>query len=195
MCEEEGTMWKKSTAWLLILPLMSMLLSPGCATLTRRSTQRIPVTSSPAGATVFVNGVKQGVAPVDLRLARKDKGQVIRIEYPGYNPLEVRMRRSFSTVHAMANGLMGALSGYLIAGLIYMTHDETANGGTLVLTWVPASIGAFFLTDLSTSAGYTLRPYDLIVTLSKADGPPRVDTMLVDAEDFKNVRWIRVHKD
>jgi len=180
---------------LLALVLMASLLAPNCATLTRRSTQRIPVTSSPAGATVFVNGVEQGVTPMDLRLARKDKGQVIRIECPGYNPLEVRMRRSYSTVHAMANGLMGALSGYVIAASIFMAHDETANGGTLLLTWIPASIGAFFLIDLSTSAGYTLRPYDLIVTLSKADGPPRVDTMLVDAEDFQNIKWIRVRRD
>jgi hypothetical protein len=176
-------MSRKNTAWLLILPLVSVLLSPGCATLTRRSTQRIPVTSSPTGATVSVNGVEQGVTPMDLRLARKDKGQVIRIEYPGYNPLEVRIRCSFSTVHAMANGLMGSLAGYRIA-----------NGGTLLLAWIPASIGAFFLIDLSTSAGYTLRPYDLIVTLSEADGPPRVDTMLLDADDFKNVKWIRVRR-
>jgi len=186
-------MWRKNTAWLLILPLASVLLSPGCATLTRRSKQRIPVTSSPAGATVFVNGIEKGVTPLELRLARK-KGQVIRIECPGYNPLEVRMRRSFSTAHAMANGLLGALSGYIIAAVSFYQDDEV-NGGTLLLASIPASIGALFLIDLATSRGYTLRPYDLIVTLSKADGPPRVDTMLVDADDFRNVKWIRVCRD
>jgi hypothetical protein len=185
-------MWRKNTAWLLILPLMSVLLSPGCATLTRRSTQRIPVTSSPAGATVIVNGVQQGVTPLNLRLARKDKGQVIRIECPGYNPLEVRMRRSFSSVHAMGDGLVGGVIGLVIGWRI--DYAREGNGATILLT-IPAAIGAFFLADLTTSAGYTLMPYDLIVTLSKANGTPRVDTMLVDAEDFQNIKWIRVRKD
>jgi len=187
-------MWRKNTAWLLILPLMSVLLSPGCGTLVLKRTQRIPVTSTPVGATVIVNGIEKGVTPLELRLARKDKGQVIRIECPGYNPLEVRMRRLFSTAHAMANGLMGALSGYVIAALSFYNNDE-ANGGMLLLTWIPVSICAPFLIDLATSSGYTLRPHDLVVTLSKADGPPRVDTMLIDAEEFQNIKWIRVHRD
>jgi len=32
------------------------------------------------------------------------------------------------------------------------------------------------------------------VTLTKADGPPRVETILVNAEDFQNIKWIRVHR-
>jgi len=33
------------------------------------------------------------------------------------------------------------------------------------------------------------------VTLTRADGPPRVDTMNIDADDFRNVKWIRVRRD
>jgi hypothetical protein len=130
---------------------------------------------------------------LDLRLARKDKNQVIRIEYPGYNPLEIRMRRSYSTPHALFNGLLGGIYGLLIAWKIDF-HDETASGATLLLT-IPATIGAFFLVDMATGAGYNLNPSDLIVTLSKAEGPPRVDTVLIDAEDFQNIKWIRVRRD
>ena len=55
--------------------------------------------------------------------------------------------------------------------------------------------GLFALTDFGGGKGYTQTPKNLTVTLTKADGPPRVDTMLVDADDLKNVKWIRVRKD
>jgi len=183
----------RANRFLFILFLTSILLAPNCATLTRRSTQTIPVTSSPAGATVTVNGAQQGVTPLDLRLARKDKNQVIRIEYPGYNPLEIRMRRSYSTPHALVNGVLGGITGLWIAFMIDV-RDETASGTTLLWT-IPAAIGAFFLADVISHAGYNLNPSDLIVTLSKAEGPPRVDTVLIDAEDFQNIKWIRVRRD
>src|SRR5665647_836286 len=83
MCEEEGTMRRKNTARLLILPLMSLLLVPGRATLTHKTTQRIPVTSSPAGATVSVNGVLYGATPYELGLARKERDRSSGLN-PGY---------------------------------------------------------------------------------------------------------------
>ena len=188
-------MWTKNTVWLLILPLMSVLLSPGCATLTRKSTQRIPVTSSPVGAAVLVNGVQQGVTPLNLRLARKDQGQVIRIESPEYNPVEIRVRRRFSGIHVLSDVLLGTVLGGGIALSRAMKYDETLEFGKQLLLWVPAGIATFLIADAATSAGYTFKPADLIVTLSKADGTPRVDTMLVDAEDFQNIKWIRIHID
>ena len=64
-------MKQKTTNVLLLIPLASLLLNPSCATITRRTEQRIPVTSAPAGATVSVNGVKRGVTPLELRLSRE----------------------------------------------------------------------------------------------------------------------------
>jgi hypothetical protein len=55
--------------------------------------QRIPVTSAPAGATIALNGAALGVTPVEIRLDRKQKNQVIRIELPGYNPVEIRVKK------------------------------------------------------------------------------------------------------
>jgi hypothetical protein len=40
-----------------------------------------------------------------------------------------------------------------------------------------------------------LKPAELIVTLKKADGSPRVETMLIDADDLQNIKWIRIHRD
>jgi hypothetical protein len=147
------------------------------------------------GATVTVDGVRQGVTPCELKLPRKQKVRVIRIESPGYDPMEIRMRRGVSTLHAFSNVLLGSLVGYITAVAIYLNNDETADGGALLLTCIPAGIGALFLFDFATGAAYSYKPTDLIVTLSKSDGPPRVDTMFVDADELRNVRWIRVRKD
>ncbi|MGZ5439786.1 MAG: PEGA domain-containing protein [Candidatus Aminicenantales bacterium] len=106
-------MWRKNTARLLILPLMSVLLVPGCATLTRKSAQRIPVTSVPVGATVIVNGVEQGVTPLVIWPDRKWKDQVIRIESPGYNSAEIKLKRSLSEGPIFGNFFIGAMSGVL----------------------------------------------------------------------------------
>ena len=75
---------KSTDRVLLFMIFASVLLSPGCAMLTRNSEQRIPVTSSPVGAAVIVNGIWQGVTPLVIKRLRWEKGHVIRIESPGY---------------------------------------------------------------------------------------------------------------
>lgn len=187
-------MRRKHAVLLLVLPLASVLLSPGCATVTRTGEQRIPVTSAPAGATVFVNGQRQGVTPLSLWLARKKKNQVIRIECPGYNPIEIRPKRRPSGAPFLGNLLLGLIPAIVPAGLHSLAHD--GEGGMLIWTLYAAAFGALFTAvDSGSGAINDFEPKELTVTLTKADGPPRVDTMLVDAEDLKDVKWIRVHKD
>jgi len=185
---------QKANCIFLLLTLTSVLLTPNCATLTQKSTQRIPVTSAPAGATVSVNGVRKGVTPLKIRLARKEKGQVIRIESPGYNPMEIRIRRTVASL-LIGDVLLGGAAGFMIGWSIFEADDETGDYGTVIWTTIAATICSFFFIDMAIGAGFELNPSDLNVTLTKADGPPRVDTMLVDADDFRNVKWIRVRRD
>ena len=185
----------------LLLTLTSALLAPNCATLTRRSAQRIPVTSSPIGAAVIVNGVEQGVTPIEIKLARKQKGQVIRIESPGYNPFEIRPQRKLSGETILGSILLGLVPG-MVPALVWLgsshTKTDPAEENTILSTYFKSAAvlgGLFALTDFGGGKGYTQTPKNLTVRLTKADGTPRVDTMLVDADDFKNVKWIRVHRD
>jgi len=180
------------------LILSSILLTPDCATITRRSKQRIPVTSDPVGATVIVNGVQQGVTPLEIRLARKEKGQVIRIESPGYNPFEIRPKRKMSAGPIAGNFLIGLIPGAVPAIAYNLEHDDEEGDGTrTMLIWVlaAAACGAAFTAIDSGGSGYELNPKDLTVTLSKADGTLRVDTMFLNPDEFRNVKWIRVHRD
>ncbi len=181
-----------------LLILFSLLLAPDCATLTRRSKQRIPVTSDPVGATVIVNGVPQGVTPLEIRLARKEKGQVIRIESPGYNPIEIRPKRKRSGGPIAGNLLIGVIPGAVPAMAYHLKHDDEEGDDTrTMLIWAlaAAACGAALTAIDSGGNGYELNPRDLTVTLSKADGTLRVDTMVLDHDEFRNVKWIRVHRD
>lgn len=180
------------------LILSSILLTPDRATITRRSKQRIPVTPDLVGATVIVNGIQQGVTPLEIRLARKKKGQVTRIESPGYNPIEIRLKRKMSAGPIAGNVLIGLIPGVVPAFAYNMEHDDELNAGTMtILIWVltAAACGAVFTAIDSGGSGYELNPKDLTVMLSKAAGTLRVDTMFLNPDEFRNVKWIRVHRD
>lgn len=183
---------------LAFLILSSVLLAADCATITRRSKQRIPVTSHPVGATVMVNGVQQGVTPLVLRLPRKEKGQVIRIESPGYNPVEIRPKRKMSGGPMAGNFALGLMPGAVLAMGYGMEHDEDENADMMsMLIWMlsAAAFGGLFTAVDSGGKGYELEPRELTVTLTKAEGSPRVETILIEADDFQAIKWIRVRRD
>lgn len=185
----------KINRFLLVLVLISVLLSPNCATLIRRSTQRIPVTSNPVGAKVSVNGIQQGMTPMELKLARKEKKQVIRIECPGYNPVEIRAKREMSSGPILANGLLGVALAIPLAFSEYMRNDEKYNSpwGLWALYSAPIAV-ALTIGDRVSGAGYSFSPRELNVDLTKIDGTPRLETILIDADELQNVKWIRIHR-
>ena len=193
---KESFMKQKATNVLLMLTLASVLLTTSCATLTRSRAQRIPVTSSPVGATVIVNGAYQGVTPLELRLARKQKGQVIRIESPGYIPVEIRPERKLSKGILFGNFLLGLIAGF---GPAWGLSDRLdLNDPEGIIVWVlcaAACGGGATAKDIGNGKAYALSPRDLTVTLKKAEGTPLVDTILIDADGLRSVKWIRVHRD
>ena len=178
----------------LVLTLTSILLFSNCATLFRTRTQPIPVTSSLGFSTVSVNGKPQGATPVEIRLARRKRGQVIRIESPGYNPVEIQVGRDASAPNFLADALLGAAVGGLIAFAQVSSNDDYDFWTELAID-APVGAALRLLFDLIPGKGHPLKPTDLIVTLMKAEGPVRVDTMIVDADVFRNVKWIRVRRD
>jgi hypothetical protein len=149
------------------------------------------------GAAVIINGIKKGVTPLMIELDRVLKGEVIRIESPGYNPVEIRPRRRISGDTIPGNFLLGLVPGIVPAiGLLGLV-DDASEKDKILSTWMLSAValgGLFTLIDIGGN-GYTLTPKNLNVTLTRADGPPRVNTMVIDADDFQNVKWIRVRRD
>ena len=52
----------------------------------------------------------------------------------------------------------------------------------------------FTAADNASGAATTFEPKEITVILKKADGPFRIDTILVDPDEFGNIRWIRVRR-
>jgi len=157
------------------------------------------VTSFPAGAAVIINGMAIGVTPLAIRLPRWEKGHVIRIESRGYNPVEIRLQRKFSADLIPGNFLLGLVPGILPAlAWLGSSHTRPSEEKTILSIYFKSAAvlgGIFALTDIGSGKAYTATPENLTATLTKADGRPRVDTMIIDADDFLNVKWIRVHRD
>ena len=151
------------------------------------------------GATVSVNGQPQGRTPLELRLARKGKDQVIRIESPGYDPVEIRPRRKLAGHFVLGNALVGVAVGLVPTFFWMLRNDDVPTHGTPYLIWSAsaAAVGALLtVVDIGgPGKGYEWSPADLEVTLKKTDGTPRVRTIVVEAPDLGSIRWIRVGRD
>ena len=194
---------RKKVAPYILLASLNFLIAPRCATLTRARSQGIPVTSSPAGAIVTVNGQKWGATPTTISLDKKTKIHVLHIESPGYDPLEIRVKREMSAGPILGNIVLGTLVGVGVGALVAIIRDEpwfsTDPNAFASEKWmqasIPAAIVGAIVVDASSGKAFTLKPRELIVTLKKSDGPPRIDTILVDADDLQNIGWIRVRRD
>jgi hypothetical protein len=186
---------QRKTKSILALIVSSVFFFQNCATTIRGTSQKIPVTSSPSGAKITVDGEEMGYAPLNLKLKRK-KSHVIRIEKQGYNPLEIRTTRKTSAgLSVFANifwGGLGFCGGFLLAVVISdgeLPSPVTAPaiiGGT-ILAW-----GGAITIDFLGGANYALSPTELNVTLSKIEGKSQPKIILIDTEHFQNIKWIRI---
>ena len=177
-----------------LLALLMALPSPGCATLFRTGTRPIPVTSSPGPSMITVNRKTQGQTPIEIRLIKRRRGQIIRIESPGYDPLEIRVGQDATAPNYVTDALLGAAAGGLIA-LAQASAKDHHDFWTALAVYAPAGAAIRILIDLLIGAADPPRSRELLVKLTKAVGPPRVETMSIAAEEFKTVKWIRIHGD
>ena len=159
-----------------------------------RTSQRIPVTSKPLGAKITVDGIEVGYAPLELKLDKR-KSHTVRIERPGYNPLEIRIARKIPLL--LSSVFLNWLSGggvILLVPAFFITAAIFPNlswSDGLWRTWIIAgSLG--LLADFASGAIYTLSPHQLFVTLTKMEGKPQPNFILVDSEQFQNIKWIRI---
>ena len=194
---------KRKTQIILALLVSSVFLFQNCATLTRGTSQKIPITSNPSGAKIIVDGKEMGYTPLQLKLKKK-KSYTIKIEKQGYNPLEIRITRKTSgslAISVLGNvffGCLGMVVGLALAegisgedfDLWYGEYPWQTIVGLIagsVLGW-----GGSIYKDFKSGANYKLSPKDLNVTLKKIEGNPQPNFILIDAEQFQNIKWIRI---
>jgi hypothetical protein len=100
----------------------------GCATIMQGSRQAVGVSSTPTGASVFVDDQPAGVTPTTVNLTRKDH-HVVRLELAGYQPYEIQLTRGVSG-WVWGNLVFGGLPGLAVDALtggLYKLTPNTVN--------------------------------------------------------------------
>ena len=138
-----------------VFVLGTLVFQTGCATILGGRSQDIEVTSSPPGAKVFINGEQRTTTPGVISLQRRGS-HILRIEREGYEPIEMKMRRSMSG-WILADILYGAaVFGVWFAALL----GETGVGGIIFWNGLPP-LGI----DLITGAAFKQLPDKVHVEL------------------------------
>ncbi len=75
---------------------VALLVIGGCATIVAGGPDRVPVTTNPPGAYVYLDGEVVGQTPLVIVLDRQRSLGDIRIYYPGFNPVVITRYRSFN---------------------------------------------------------------------------------------------------
>ena len=169
-------------------------LSSGCATIIHGTTQEIPITSEPPGATVATTGDVRATTPGKLELKRKT-GHVLTFSKEGYKSDTVKLESVLSGAVA-GNILVGGLIGWGVDAatgadsrlvpesvhVVLKPHDPVA---VLLIGPPGAEVRLNEQTYTLDSTGtllINLRPASYPVTVSKRGFEGWNDTIVVEAE-------------
>ncbi|SEA22580.1 PEGA domain-containing protein [Bizionia paragorgiae] len=109
--------------------LVSVLFLSSCATIVSGSRQNVEITSEPSAATVFINEIEIGNAPVQKNLKRNQDYQ-LTLKLDGYKTYETKLERKFNAWY-LGNISIGGLIGIIIdpiTGAIHKLKPEEING-------------------------------------------------------------------
>lgn len=104
-------------------PLLIAVLSAlsGCATLVAGGPDRVPVSSNPSSASVFLDNAPVGQTPLIVTLDRAKPKAEIRLEKAGFAPITIT-REKVMNGWIFGNILLGGLIGVIIDGA---THNAS----------------------------------------------------------------------
>ena len=163
-----------------------VFFSQGCATVTQKWGQDIPITSSPMGAKIFVDGKEKGETPMRITLKRK-QSHLIRIEMEGYDPYEISIGRKKSPWRSViGNLIIGGLPFGMAAERVWgeaLSQDKALAGKYFWYGFI-AGFAAFMIVDLATGSMEYLAPKKVVVDLSKTGKASRTHTLYLDADQI-----------
>ena len=179
---------------ILAFVIASAFLFQGCATISSNWGQKIPVTSSPMGAKIIVDGKERGETPMEVVLKRK-QAHLIRIEMEGYDPYEISISRKKSPWRSIiGNLIIGGIPTGMVSEYIWgetASEDKPLTGEYFWYGFI-AGFVALMIVDVATGSMGYLAPKKVVVDLSKAGGEPRTRTLYLDADQLKNITWISI---
>jgi hypothetical protein len=150
----------------------------GCGTIVHGGSQRLPVTSTPPGATARVacnDGTSaQVTTPAALVIPRNAEGCTVTVEKSGYRPENVALRRgkSAAMVGNVGTSAVGAIVG-VIAGAVTcaVAHTNSSTFDTCAAAGGVAGLLFPGWLDARTGAMYTQHPDRIDVVLQPLTQP------------------------
>ena len=130
----------------MVMAALVVLGTSACGTIIHGSSQQVSITSVPTGAAVTVDTTAYGNTPVTVKLRRKDQ-HIIRILLQGYQPFELKTKRSTSG-WVWGNIVFGGLIGLVV---------DASTGGMYKLS--PEQVEA----TLSSGSAHIRRDNDFLV--------------------------------
>jgi hypothetical protein len=117
----------------IVLALLAALGAPGCATITRGTTDQLAVESDPAGAQVTLSNGQKGITPASFTLPRKDP-LTVTLRKDGYQEVTVKVNPEIG-----GGGAAGLAGNVLIGGVVGAIIDP-ASGAIYDLKPNPVSV-------------------------------------------------------
>jgi len=186
----------KPSAFIAVVTACALLFQFGACSYESKP-QSIPVTSNPIGARIIADGQDAGTTPLTLSLKRNADHR-IRIEKPGYNPVDILLVSRGSGITPAAHfggGLlfvpMFGLLGGVIGLLIDNSDDELAGFKNGILIGVMAG-AVLILASAKKTTESKLNPSVINVSLEKAQTQARTNVVILDRDQLKDIRWIRI---
>ena len=96
----------------MILVIIVLIISSGCATIVHGTRQDIAITTDPAGAGLSVDGRENYISPAVISMSRKDN-HVVQIDKDGYQKEAVNIKQTMSLA-TLGDMLAGGIIGYVV---------------------------------------------------------------------------------
>lgn len=117
----------------IVLAVLAVLGAPGCATITRGTTDQLAVESDPPGAKISLSTGQEGITPVTFTLPRKDP-LTVTLRKDGYQEVTVKVNPEIG-----GGGVAGLAGNALIGGVVGAVIDP-ATGAIYDLKPNPVSV-------------------------------------------------------
>ncbi|CAL68013.1 PEGA domain-containing protein [Christiangramia forsetii] len=149
-----------------ILPLAAFLVLQSCATIVSGSKQTVKFNSEPKAATVYINEIPIGKTPVEKKLKRNQKYQVL-IKMEGYQTYETTLSKKFNEWY-IGNVIFGGLIGLVVDPITGAMYKLTPN--ELSSNLIPSTAVNLNDTDIHISVSMNIDPeWEQVGQLVKAE--------------------------
>lgn len=111
-----------------LIPALALVLLGGCV-----ATQKVPVSTDPMGAVVYLDGKQVCAATPCSVEATKDQDHLLTIVKDGYRQKDIPLRREFDTVGTLRDSVRDGIRAGSITGAVKSADERERDGSAYTL--------------------------------------------------------------